>query len=84
MGGKLHSPISPKQTSNAPSETPARATTILTPVMFQGRESAKGNGRGIKFMFTSNLFKSMNISSPEEKGEEVVRKLKSGKRQVNY
>lgn len=30
----------------------------------------------VKFMFTSNLFKSMNTNSPEEKGEKGVRKSK--------
>lgn len=77
MGGKLQSPTSPKQTSNAPNETPAQGQASYWPQWsFGGGNLQKGNGRGNLYMFTSNLLKSMNISSPEEKREEMVRKIK--------
>lgn len=53
-----------------------RAKHLIDSSDLSGEGICKGGMGEVTCMFTSNLLTSMNISSPEEKREEMVRKIK--------
>lgn len=69
-------PLLPSKLAMHPMKLQLRAKHLIDPTDLSEEGICKRGTGEVTCMFTSNLLKSVNISSPEEKREEMVRKIK--------